>query len=75
MALMRKLDRGILPGMDDNLLLYGDNLDMLRRYIPDESVDLIYLDPPFKSDANYNVLFQEQDGTRSAAQIEAFTDT
>ena len=43
--------------------------------LPDESVDLVYLDPPFKSDQNYNVLFQEQDGSRSASQIRAFEDT
>ena len=49
-----------------NTLYYGDNLDVLRRYIGDGSVDLIYLDPPFKSDQNYNVLFAEQDGSRSA---------
>lgn len=50
-------------------LYYGDNLDVMRRYIKDESVDLIYLDPPFNSNANYNVLFAERDGTRAAAQI------
>lgn len=61
--------------MDDNLLYYGDNLDVLRRHIGDESVDLIYLDPPFKSNQDYNVLFAEQDGTRAAAQIKAFEDT
>ncbi len=59
----------------NNGLYYGDNLDVLRRHVPDESVDLVYLDPPFKSDQNYNVLFQEQDGSRSAAQIRAFKDT
>src|SRR5436190_9242086 len=58
-----------------NTLYYGDNLDILRRYIDDESVDLIYLDPPFNSNADYNVLFAEQDGTRAAAQIKAFKDT
>ena len=58
-----------------NTLYYGDNLDVLRRHVQDESVDLVYLDPPFKSDQNYNVLFQEQDGSRSAAQIHAFEDT
>src|ERR1700686_2597099 len=58
-----------------NTLYYGDNLDILRRYIGDETVDLIYLDPPFKSNQDYNVLFAEQDGTRSAAQIKAFKDT
>jgi site-specific DNA-methyltransferase (adenine-specific) len=58
-----------------NTLYYGDNLDILRRYVKDESVDLIYLDPPFKSNQDYNVLFAEQDGSRSAAQIKAFEDT
>jgi DNA modification methylase len=57
------------------MLYYGDNLDILRRYVADESVDLVYLDPPFNSNATYNVLFSEQDGTRSPAQIRAFTDT
>jgi len=59
----------------ENALYYGDNLDVLRRYVPDESVDLIYLDPPFNSAQDYNVLFREQDGTRSASQIKAFEDT
>jgi site-specific DNA-methyltransferase (adenine-specific) len=58
-----------------NVLYYGDNLDILKRYVKDESVDLIYLDPPFKSNQNYNVLFKEQDGTRAASQIRAFRDT
>lgn len=48
-----------------NTLYYGDNLDILRRYIKDESVDLVYLDPPFNSNATYNVLFAEQNGTRA----------
>ena len=61
--------------MSENILYYGDNLDILRRYIKDESVDLIYLDPPFKSDQDYNVLFAEQNGSRSKAQIKAFEDT
>jgi DNA modification methylase len=58
-----------------NSLYYGDNLDVLRRYIKDESVDLVYLDPPFNSNQDYNVLFAERDGTRSQAQIKAFADT
>jgi site-specific DNA-methyltransferase (adenine-specific) len=58
-----------------NALYYGDNLDVLRRHIDDESVDLVYLDPPFKSDQDYNVLFEEHDGTKAAAQILAFEDT
>ena len=57
-----------------NLLYYGDNLDVLRRHVKDESVDLVYLDPPFKSNQDYNVLFAER-GTKAAAQIKAFEDT
>jgi DNA modification methylase len=58
-----------------NQLFYGDNLEVLRRDIPTESVDLIYLDPPFNSNRNYNVLFQHKDGTKANAQIQAFGDT
>jgi site-specific DNA-methyltransferase (adenine-specific) len=58
-----------------NTLYYGDNLDILRRHIKDESVDLIYLDPPFNSQATYNVLFRSPTGEHSKAQIEAFDDT
>jgi site-specific DNA-methyltransferase (adenine-specific) len=58
-----------------NHLHYGDNLDVLREHIRDESVDLIYLDPPFNSNANYNVLFRGPSGAASQAQIEAFEDT
>ena len=58
-----------------NVLYYGDNLDILRRYVPDRSADLVYLDPPFNSNVDYNVLFAERDGTRAAAQIKAFEDT
>jgi site-specific DNA-methyltransferase (adenine-specific) len=61
--------------MPENLLYYGDNLDILRNHIADESVDLVYLDPPFNSNASYNVLFAEQNGSRAAAQIKAFEDT
>ena len=61
--------------MPKNTLYYGDNLDVLRRYIRDESVDLVYLDPPFNSRQDFNVLFAEKDGTRAAAQIMAFEDT
>ena len=59
----------------ENTLFYGDNLNILRQYIPDESVDLIYLDPPFNSSRNYNVLFKDESGTESEAQITAFEDT
>jgi site-specific DNA-methyltransferase (adenine-specific) len=58
-----------------NKLFFGDNLYILREQVADESVDLIYLDPPFNSAANYNVLFQEKSGEQSAAQITAFEDT
>ena len=58
-----------------NKLHFGDNLPILRGNIPDESVDLIYLDPPFNSNATYNVLFREHDSSESAAQIQAFDDT
>ena len=61
--------------MQKNQLYYGDNLEVLRDYIKDGSVDLIYLDPPFNSRADYNVLFAEKDGTRSSSQITAFEDT
>ena len=57
-----------------NKLFFGDNLDILRE-MDAESVDLIYLDPPFNSNATYNVLFREGSGEESAAQIEAFDDT
>ncbi len=59
----------------ENTLFYGDNLIILREHIPSESVDLIYLDPPFNSSRNYNVLFKDEHGTESEAQIEAFEDT
>ena len=58
-----------------NKLYFGDNLDILRENVADESVDLIYIDPPFNSNATYNVLFRERSGQDSAAQITAFEDT
>ena len=58
-----------------NALYYGDNLAVLREHVPDESVDLVYLDPPFNSNASYNILFREKSGEESPAQIKAFTDT
>ena len=58
-----------------NFLYYGDNLDVLRRHVADQSVNLVYLDPPFKSNQDYNVLFAEKDGTAAAAQFKAFEDT
>ncbi len=59
----------------ENTLFYGDNLVILRERIASESVDLIYLDPPFNSSRNYNVLFKDEHGTESEAQITAFEDT
>jgi DNA modification methylase len=61
--------------MPGNALYRGDNLKVLREYIRDQTIDLVYLDPPFKSNQDYNILFREQNGSRSAAQIKAFTDT
>jgi DNA modification methylase len=62
-------------GAQKNQLYYGDNLDVLKRYVKDESVDLVYLDPPFNSRQDYNVLFAEKDGSQSSSQIRAFEDT
>ena len=64
-----------MPELQTNVLYYGDNLDILRRYIPDASVDLIYLDPPFNSNRDYNVIFRDESGNRSDAQLLAFEDT
>ncbi len=61
--------------METNRLYYGDNLDILQNHIADESVDLIYIDPPFNSNQAYNVIFREADGVSSEAQIQAFEDT
>ena len=58
-----------------NTLYYGDNLEILRQHVAADSVDLVYLDPPFNSNASYNVLFRERSGEESPAQIRAFTDT
>ncbi len=58
-----------------NALYYGDNLEIIRQYLPDECVDLIYLDPPFNSSRNYNVLFKDEGGKESEAQVVAFQDT
>lgn len=64
-----------VPIMTQNTLFYGDNLDILREYIASDSIDLIYLDPPFNSSRNYNVLFKDESGKDSEAQIVAFEDT
>ena len=59
----------------ENTLFYGDNLFILREHLLSESVDLIYLDPPFNSSRNYNVLLKDESGSESEAQITAFEDT
>jgi site-specific DNA-methyltransferase (adenine-specific) len=63
--------------MKTNVLYYGDNLEILKNheYFPDKCVDLIYLDPPFNSKKDYNILFKENGGLESEAQIQAFTDS
>ncbi len=58
----------------ENTLFYGDNLFILREHISSESVDLIYLDPPFNSNRNYNVLFKDEHGTESEAQIKVMQE-
>ncbi len=58
-----------------NTIYYADNLKILRDYIKDESVDLVYLDAPFNSNRNYNVLFRNESGSDSESQITAFEDT
>ena len=71
------MGEGFRVGDMKNRLFYGDNLEILRsrEYFPDECVDLIYLDPPFNSNRNYNVLFKAESGADSEAQITAFEDT
>ncbi len=59
------------PKIDTNTLFYGDNLPILREHIPPESIDLVYLDPSFNSNRNYSVLFRDESGKHSEAQIEA----
>jgi len=58
-----------------NKLYFGDNLEILKLHIPDESIDLIYLDPPFNSNRAYNVIFEDKTGKKAAAQMQAFEDT
>jgi len=61
--------------MAGNVLYYGDNLEVMRQHLADESVDLVYLDPPFNSARDYNVLFKQAKKDENQAQITAFTDT
>jgi site-specific DNA-methyltransferase (adenine-specific) len=58
-----------------DVLYYGDNLEILRKYVPDASVDLVYLDPPFNSNRDYNVIFKDESGRNTDAQLVAFEDT
>jgi DNA modification methylase len=64
-----------VPDLATNVLYYGDNLDILRRYLPDAAVDLVYLDPPFNSNRDYNVIFRDESGNATDAQLLAFEDT
>ena len=52
-----------------NVLYYGDNLDILRRYLPDAAVDLVYLDPPFNANRDDNVIFRDESGNATDAQL------
>ena len=61
--------------MQTNALYYGDNLSILRDFVPSDSVDLVYLDPPFNSQRDYNLIFKDQSGNKADAQILAFEDT
>ncbi len=58
--------------MQTNVLYYGDNLDILRRYLPDAGIDLVYLDPPFNSNRDDNVIFRDESGNATGAQLLAF---
>ncbi|HYM35237.1 MAG TPA: DNA methyltransferase, partial [Steroidobacteraceae bacterium] len=58
-----------------NKLYFGDNLDILREHIKDETIDLVYLDPPFNSKRDYNLLFKSPKGHAADAQITAFEDS
>ena len=63
-----------MNNIENRTLFFGDNLDILKEKISDESVDLIYLDPPFNSNRAYNILHKNS-GEESPSQIEAFNDT
>src|SRR3954467_12590615 len=58
-----------------NSLYYGDNLDVMRKYLRDESVDLCYMDPPFNSKRSYNQIYSRPGESQDAAQAQAFIDT
>ncbi len=60
-----------MPDLATNVLYYGDNLDILRRYLPDAAVDLVYLDPPFNSNRDDNVIFRDESGNATDALLRA----
>ena len=64
-----------MPDLATNVLCYGENLDILRRYLPDAAVDLVYLDPPFNSNRDDHVIFRDESGNATDAQLLAFEDT
>jgi site-specific DNA-methyltransferase (adenine-specific) len=63
-----------MPDLATNVLSYGDNLDILRRYLPDAAVDLVYVDPPFNSKRDDNVIFRGESGQATDAQLPAFEE-
>lgn len=63
-----------MPELATNVLCYGDNLDLLRRYLPDANVDLVYLDPPFNSNRDDNVIFRDEAENATDAQLLAFAN-
>jgi hypothetical protein len=74
-AYLSQPSRGPMTDLATNVLYYGDNLDILRRYLPDAAVDLVDLDPPFNSNRDYNVIFRDESGKTRDAQLLAFGDT
>jgi site-specific DNA-methyltransferase (adenine-specific) len=64
-----------MTNLATNVLYYGDNLDILRRYLPDAAIDLVYLDPPFNSNRDDNVIFRDEPGKPCDVQLLAFEDT
>jgi hypothetical protein len=68
------IDAEPMTDLATNVLYYGDNLDILRRHLPDAAVDLVSLDPPFNSNRDYNVIFRDESGNATDAQLLAFED-
>jgi site-specific DNA-methyltransferase (adenine-specific) len=64
-----------MPELGTNVLYYGDNLDILRRYLPAAGIDLVELDPPFSNNRDCNVIFRDESGHATDAQLLAFEDT